>query len=455
MKRSIIRKGGLLHAVVTVTPLIVALLHISNSRINNSCHAFTSLSTSSINGSIRRTLPLIHSSRIETSIRPKLGHFPHIYSTIHSRPSLSSTSTSTSLSYALEDIIYNAQSTAASLASSSLSTISEPTTSSSFIPLAILYFAGLLTSFSPCSLGLLPLTMSYISSAADSREDKAVVLPTLAFASGLAVVFCSLGLASSFVGGVFGSTTSSDNIWGAFALASLSSGISIAMGLQLLELVNLPLPSLDFEMDTGQGQSQGRGMMNSNDNASTDSMYSEVAFDDDGNMMMPSPLVSESSSLVFDDDGNIMMPSPLVSESPLLQDATADPTSTSSDNFNSLFRTFLLGGSSALVASPCATPVLTSILAFVAGAQDPALGGLLLFIYTVGYSTPLLVVAASGGQALVNLQNANVEEDTLVGKLGQIVNPLTASVLIWYGVNGFLEAVFGDPSLAGLAPILN
>ena len=90
----------------------------------------------------------------------------------------------------------------------------------------------------------------------------------------------------------------------------------------------------------------------------------------------------------------------------------------------------------------------------MAGTQDPALGALLLFIYTVGYSTPLLIVAASGGQALVNLQNANVEEDTFVGKIGQFVNPLSASVLIWYGANGFLEAVFGDPSINGLAPII-
>jgi len=305
--------------------------------------------------------------------------------------------------------------------------------------------------------------MSYISSAADSRDDKAVLLPTLAFASGLAVVFCSLGLASSFVGGVFGSTTSSDNIWGAFALASLSSGISIAMGLQLLELVNLPLPSLDFELDQGQGQGKGQGQGQGNggnrqDNViCTDSVcYSQVAFDDDGNVMVQSPLISETSPLVIDVSPLISESSPLVLDASPLQDVTADSSSSStSDNVNSLFRTFLLGGSSALVASPCATPVLTSILAFVAGAQDPALGALLLFIYTVGYSTPLLVVAASGGQALVNLQNANVEEETLVGKLGQIVNPLTASVLIWYGVSGFLEAVFGDPSLAGLAPIMN
>jgi hypothetical protein len=42
-----------------------------------------------------------------------------------------------------------------------------------------------------------------------------------------------------------------------------------------------------------------------------------------------------------------------------------------------------------------------------------------------------------------------------MGKLGQIVNPLSASVLIWYGINGFLEVLFGDANIFNvLAPII-
>ena len=377
-------------------------------------------------------------------MKPALPRSSSAFYTSNRRsPRTSTTATTTSLSFALEDMIYTAQSTAATLASSSLSSISEST---SITSLAVLYFAGLLTSFSPCSLGLLPLTMSYISNAADSRDDKAVFFPTVAFASGLAVVFCTLGLFSSFVGGIFGSTNSSDNIWGAFVLASLSSGISIAMGLQLLDLVNLPLPSLELSMDQGQGSGNRQGGKQENVICTDTVCYSTIDFDNDGSVMAQSPSASSSQS---------QSQSQTQSQT-LFLDARADSMAktNTNDNANSLFRTFLLGGSSALVASPCATPVLTSILGFVAGTQDPALGALLLFIYTVGYSTPLLVVAASGGQALVNLQNANVEEDTFVGKIGQFVNPLSASVLIWYGANGFLEAVFGDPSINGLAPII-
>lgn len=54
-----------------------------------------------------------------------------------------------------EDIMFNAQSTASSMASVSLD---DPSNLASSIP--IMYGAGLLTAFSPCVWGLLPLTIS-------------------------------------------------------------------------------------------------------------------------------------------------------------------------------------------------------------------------------------------------------------------------------------------------------
>ena len=56
-------------------------------------------------------------------------------------------------------------------------------------------------------------------------------------------------------------------------------------------------------------------------------------------------------------------------------------------------RAFLFGASSALVASPCASPVLASLLGFVATLGDPLVGGLLLLAYTVGYTTPVLLTS--------------------------------------------------------------
>jgi len=103
---------------------------------------------------------------------------------------------------------------------------------------------------------------------------------------------------------------------------------------------------------------------------------------------------------------------------------------------------------------PCATPVLTSILAFVANASNPALGALLLLGYTLGYSTPLLLVAATGGQALVKLRNVGSDGGDgkgLYARIAPWVTPITGGILLYYGTDGLLTALFGDPSLAGLA----
>ena len=111
----------------------------------------------------------------------------------------------------LEDAIFAAQSIGSSLAdavipSSSVASSSSPPSSviESAKSLAVLYAAGLWTSFSPCSLGLLPITVSYISNAADERDDGNTVVPTLAFAAGLAMAFTALGVSASALGGVFG-----------------------------------------------------------------------------------------------------------------------------------------------------------------------------------------------------------------------------------------------------------
>ena len=282
-----------------------------------------------------------------------------------------------------EDVVYHAESVANNLA---LTSLEDPSNLATSLP--IMYGAGLLTSVSPCVWGLLPLTISYISQAAGERKDRQTALPTLAFAAGLAVVFCTLGVLAAQLGGVFGGQSEGMNV-----LPLFSNTICLVMGLKLLELVDFELPSLDIIRPKKKATDE--------------------------------PILIDSSSQILDkktEDG-------------------------------SLVRTFLLGGSSALVASPCATPVLTSILGFVAKAQNPVLGGLLLLGYTVGYSTPLLIVASTGGQALVELRS-QTGKDTFYARLAPWVTPFTGGILLWYGMNGILYALFGDPSLAGLAPVI-
>mmetsp|Transcript_6451 Transcript_6451/g.19064 ORF Transcript_6451/g.19064 Transcript_6451/m.19064 type:complete len:405 (+) Transcript_6451:163-1377(+) len=327
------------------------------------------------------------------------GRYGHVRSQHRRHSPSSSSSTATQLQFSsVEDVLFNAQSAASDLASISLNDPSDLLTS---IP--IMYSAGLLTSFSPCVWGLLPLTMSYISTAAGERKDKATLLPTVAFAGGLALVFCSLGIIASSVGGVLYGNSGSMNI----ALPLVSNGICCLMGLQLLELIRVPLPSL----------SGSRNPFNGN-KATTANGGEEM--------------------ILIDGSGKII--------------------NGSSDNNDgekgSLVRTFLLGGSSALVASSCATPVLAAILAYVANSSDPLLGGALLLFYTLGYATPLLAVAASGGQLLVNLKEMGSDDKSVYARIAPWITPLTAGVLLWFGTDGVLTVLLGDPSLAGLSPIL-
>jgi len=58
---------------------------------------------------------------------------------------------------------------------------------------------------------------------------------------------------------------------------------------------------------------------------------------------------------------------------------------------------FILGASSGLIAAPCTTPVLTSILAYIAKTQSVGLGLALMFSFSLGLGTLLLVIAAFTG----------------------------------------------------------
>ena len=397
-------------------------------------------------------------------------------------------------SFELNDLLYKAQSLASDMTSSSgiLGGSGGGITAAS---LTILYGAGLLTSFSPCSLSLLPLTISYISaSTTEQRNVNAVdtttgnpegesassLLPTLAFAAGLASVFVGLGLSAALLGaGVFGSaTTTGDdgtvNV-GKLLLACLSSGISVAMGLQLLDIVRIPLPSFEMDVDSLMSKKSDETDMAASDDGDMDMAGSEIGFDEDGNLM----------------------PVAIASEGTTAESSKKSSDDSSSSVSGSLLRTFLLGGSTAFIADFCGTPVLgksnnagalrytdvviptiyspprvqfchhfssfaaASILAYVASSRDPVIGATLLLTYALGYSTPLLLIGATGGNILANANAAAAsaagddEGGWSMAKIGRLVTPLTATVLIWYGTTGFLEALIGDPSLVALAPILD
>jgi cytochrome c-type biogenesis protein len=54
-------------------------------------------------------------------------------------------------------------------------------------------------------------------------------------------------------------------------------------------------------------------------------------------------------------------------------------------------KAYLLGLSFGIVASPCSTPVLASLLAWVSANQKPMVGAGLLLAYAIGYVLPLVL----------------------------------------------------------------
>ncbi len=57
-------------------------------------------------------------------------------------------------------------------------------------------------------------------------------------------------------------------------------------------------------------------------------------------------------------------------------------------------QSYLLGLTFGLVASPCSTPVLATLLAWIATTGNPRLGAALLLAYTVGYVSPLVIAGS-------------------------------------------------------------
>ena len=66
---------------------------------------------------------------------------------------------------------------------------------------------------------------------------------------------------------------------------------------------------------------------------------------------------------------------------------------------------FLVGAASALVASPCSTPILGTILLYVATKQEVVFGASLLFCYALGMGT-LLIVIGTSSSAISSLPRA-------------------------------------------------
>jgi len=104
-----------------------------------------------------------------------------------------------------------------------------------------------------------------------------------------------------------------------------------------------------------------------------------------------------------------------------------------SDTWPRGIRSYLLGLTFGLVASPCSTPVLATLLAWVSGTQDPLLGSVLLLSYTTGYVAPLI---------LAGTFTASIKKILELRQWSGWITPASGVILVGFGVFSLLSRVF-------------
>jgi len=187
------------------------------------------------------------------------------------------------------------------------------------------FVAGLVSAASPCVLAAIPLIIGYVGGYSEGNKNKAAIY-SLVFILGLSITFTVLGAAASAMGHFL----SFAGQWLYIGLAV----IAVAMGLQLLGLITIPLP---FQK-TRQVKSRG------------------------------------------------------------------------------LWGAFLLGLLTGTVSSPCATPVLAVILAYVSTQDDVLYGGSLLFAYAVGHCALIFIAGLSIGLTKSIVSSKGIKNFSLYSK---------------------------------------
>jgi len=105
------------------------------------------------------------------------------------------------------------------------------------VAVPLLFGAGVATSLTPCIYPMIPITAGILGGAgATGRSRGRTAVMTLAYVSGLALVYSLLGLLAGLTGTLFG--TVSSNPWAYFTMANLL----LVFGLAMLDVVPVAAP---------------------------------------------------------------------------------------------------------------------------------------------------------------------------------------------------------------------
>ncbi|NMG22780.1 cytochrome c biogenesis protein CcdA [Brasilonema bromeliae] len=95
-------------------------------------------------------------------------------------------------------------------------------------------------------------------------------------------------------------------------------------------------------------------------------------------------------------------------------------------------RAYFIGLSFGVVASPCSTPVLASLLGWVANTQDLILGAVLLISYTAGSVAPLI---------LAGTFTASIKKLLELRRWSGWINPISGALLVGFGVLSLISRI--------------
>jgi len=168
----------------------------------------------------------------------------------------------------------------------------------------LVFGGGIISSLSPCTMGLLPIIIGYVGGFSDDSGKRNVIQITF-FVLGLSIVMTSLGIIASVTGKALG--FHENPVW-----TLIMASLILIMGLSLLEILEIPMPAIIRQM----------------------------------------PQNKNNSLVIY----------PLI-----------------------------IGAAFALASTPCSTPILAGIMAYVSLKSNIIYGAMLLFFFSLGQGVVLII----------------------------------------------------------------